>query len=133
MGKISIEKMEFYAYHGHYEEEQVIGNRFLVDIHLEADCSEPAETDNLKDAVDYQKVYLLIKLEMGKKSHLLEHICKRILNAIFEEFETIDSAQVKVRKMNPAMGGRMDNVSVTLEMEREFLTDEFINSLSEEE
>lgn len=118
MGLITIEKMEFYAYHGHYEEEQIIGNRFIVDITLESDCSLPAKSDNLTDAVDYQKVYLLIKNEMEKKSHLLENICKRILDVIFLEFSDIYKADVIVRKMNPAMGGRMENVSVSLKRER---------------
>jgi len=31
MGRITIEEMEFYAFHGHYQEEQIVGNRFLVD------------------------------------------------------------------------------------------------------
>jgi hypothetical protein len=34
MGIIEIEEMEFYAYHGHYEEERVVGNRFLLDLKL---------------------------------------------------------------------------------------------------
>ena len=118
MGVISIENMEFYAYHGHYEEEQVIGSRFLVDIIIDADCSKAAQSDNLKDAVDYQKVYMLIKKEMEKKSHLLENICKRILDVVFSEFNDISSASVKVRKMNPSMGGRMDNVNVCLTRNR---------------
>jgi len=114
MGFIQIEKMEFYAYHGHYEEEQLIGGHFLVDIKLETDCTKSAETDNLKDALDYQKVYQTIKDEMVIKSHLLENICKRILDKLFLEFSELENAEVKIRKLNPSMGGKMDNVSVTL-------------------
>ena len=36
MGKIIIEEMEFYAFHGHYQEEQIVGNRFLVDLEMDA-------------------------------------------------------------------------------------------------
>ena len=114
MGIIQIEKMEFYAYHGHFEEEQVIGSHFLVDINLETDCSKAAISDNLKDALDYQKVYRLIKNEMNVKSHLLEHICKRILDSLFTEFDILDKATIKIRKLNPSMGGKMDNVSLTM-------------------
>ncbi len=114
MGIIQIEKMEFYAYHGHFEEEQVIGSHFLVDVSLETDCSKAAQSDNLKDALDYQKVYRLIKSEMNVKSHLLEHICKRILDRLFNEFDILDIATIKIRKLNPSMGGKMDNVSLTM-------------------
>jgi dihydroneopterin aldolase len=35
MGKILLEGMEFFAYHGHYEEEQIIGTKFIVDIEID--------------------------------------------------------------------------------------------------
>ena len=33
MGIIEIEGMQFYAFHGHYKEEQIVGSRFLVDLY----------------------------------------------------------------------------------------------------
>jgi 7,8-dihydroneopterin aldolase/epimerase/oxygenase len=114
MGQIHLEDMEFYAFHGHFKEERIVGNKFLVDLILETDMTVPGETDNLNDAVNYQSVYKLVKREMGKKSHLLEHIAKRILDAICNELPGITNATVKIRKMNPSMGGKMRAVSVTL-------------------
>lgn len=106
--------MEFYAYHGHYKEEQIVGNKFLVDLLIETDMSKPARSDDLKDAINYQKAYKLVKEEMSKKSHLLEHIGRRILDILFREFNGIKRITVKVAKMNPPIGGKMDSVSVTL-------------------
>ena len=114
MGLIEIEKMEFYAYHGHFKEEQIVGNRFLVDLKMEVDTLPASKSDNLEDAVNYQVAYLLIKEEMTKKSHLLEHIAGRILDRLYEELDGITHASVKVRKMNPPMGGQMRSVSVTM-------------------
>ena len=51
MGLIKIENMEFYAFHGHYKEEQIVGNRFLVDLEMECDMALPAQSDQLDDAV----------------------------------------------------------------------------------
>jgi len=114
MGIIRIEDMEFYAFHGHFKEERIVGNRFLVDLTIETDMRIPAESDNLKDAVNYQRVYEIVKLQMEKKSHLLEHIAGRILDAIYAEVEGIKKATVKVSKMNPPMGGKIWSVSVVL-------------------
>jgi dihydroneopterin aldolase len=114
MGQIHLEDMEFYAFHGHYKEEQIVGNKFLVDLLLETDMAVPGETDNLSDAVNYQAAYKLVKREMEKKSHLLEHIAKRILDAICTELPGVTKATIKIRKMNPPMGGKMRAVSVTL-------------------
>jgi 7,8-dihydroneopterin aldolase/epimerase/oxygenase len=114
MGQIHLEDMEFYAFHGHFKEERIVGNKFLVDLILETDMTVPGETDNLNDAVNYQSVYKIVKREMGKKSHLLENIAKRILDAICDELPSVSKATVKIRKMNPPMGGKMRAVSVTL-------------------
>ena len=115
MGLIQIENMEFYAFHGHFKEEQIVGNKFLVDLTIETDLKRPSETDNLKDAVNYQQAYQIVKKQMEKKSYLLENIAGRILNAIHTEMSGIIKVTVKVAKMNPAMGGKIGSVSVIME------------------
>lgn len=120
MGKIIIEEMEFYAFHGHYQEEQIVGNRFLVDLELETDLEAAAASDRLEDAVNYQMAYQLIKNEMRrKKSNLLENIGKRILDALFTEMNGIRKATIRVRKMHPPMGGPIRSVGVTMSRDHE--------------
>jgi dihydroneopterin aldolase len=114
MGIIQLENMEFYANHGCYKEEQIVGNQFLVDLTLETNCDIPRQTDNIEDALNYLKVYEFIKEEMDEKSHLLEHVAGRILDRLYKEFDQIDKATIKVRKMNPPLGGKLESVSVTL-------------------
>lgn len=120
MGKIIIEEMEFYAFHGHYREEQIVGNRFLVDLEIETDLKIPADSDRLEDAVNYQLAYQLIRKEMRrKKSNLLENIGKRILDALFAEMEGIGKVTIRIRKMHPPMGGPIRSVGVTMSRSRE--------------
>ncbi|HBH84429.1 MAG: dihydroneopterin aldolase [Bacteroidetes bacterium GWE2_41_25] len=114
MGLIQIEGMEFYSFHGHFKEERIVGNKFIVDLTIETDMKIPAESDNLKDAVNYQRAYQIVKQEMEKKSYLLEHIAGRILDALWSEMEGIKKATVKVSKMNPPMGGKIASVSVVI-------------------
>jgi dihydroneopterin aldolase len=115
MGLIHIENMEFYAFHGHFKEEQIVGNKFLVDLTIETDMEVASKSDNLKDAVNYQKAYQIVKAEMEKKSYLLENIAGRILDALYSEMTGIKKATVKVSKMNPPVGGRIGSVSVVME------------------
>lgn len=114
MGLIQIENMEFYSFHGHFKEERIVGNKFLVDLTIETDMKIPAETDNLKDAVNYQHVYEIVKQQMEMKSHLLEHIAGRILDAIYTDIEGIKKVTIKVSKLNPPMGGKIGSVSIVL-------------------
>jgi len=116
MSLISIEKMEFYAYHGCFEEEQKIGTWFNVDLSLEVDTSKAEKSDNLEDTVNYQAVYQVVKEQMMISSHLLENVGCRILNAIQENFPAVTYGWVKVKKMNPPLGGVMESVSVEIEM-----------------
>lgn len=115
MGKIVIEEMEFYAFHGHYREEQIVGNRFLVDLELEADLSAAADSDRLENAVNYQQAYQIIKKEMRrKKSNLLENIGKRILDALYEQMSGFEHATLRIRKMHPPLGGPVKSVGITM-------------------
>jgi dihydroneopterin aldolase len=115
MGLIHLEDMEFYAYHGHFKEEQIVGNQFIVNLTIQTNMDKPAESDNLKDALNYQTAYNIIEEEMKNKSHLLENIAKRILDTLYNHFDSIEKAKVKVSKMNPPMGGKMRCVSITME------------------
>ena len=113
-GLIELEEMEFYAYHGCFKEEQMVGNRFLVRVNLETDCTLAAESDNIADALNYVNIYDIVREQIMQNSHLLEHLSKRILDGIYEQFPQLLIATVKVSKMNPPMGGQMKCVSVTL-------------------
>jgi len=108
--------MEFFSYHGCFAEERVIGTRFLVNITLKVDTREAEISDHLKETVNYQTVYQVVKQEMEIKSHLLEHVGRRILNSVHEKFPDISDATVKVSKLNPALGGKMGCVSITLNL-----------------
>ena len=114
MGLIEIEGMKFYAFHGHFEAERVVGNEFEVSVKIETDCTAAAQSDKLDDALNYQKVYELIQVEMKIASHLLENVARRILNSLYSHFSTIQKASIKISKLNPPMGGEIEKVSVTL-------------------
>lgn len=112
---IEIEGMRFYAFHGHFEAEKIVGNEFLVDLKIETDCDKAAETDNLNDALNYQAVYEIVKREMAIPSSLLENLAKRILDSLYANFAVINNAKLKISKLNPPMGGEIEKVSVTLQ------------------
>jgi len=116
MAKILLENMEFYAYHGCFREEQVIGNRFLVDLEVDVDTTEAEASDRLQDTLNYQALYEEIKQAMATKSHLLEHIARRILDTLRVKFPQVKRAKLKISKMNPPMGGKMRCVSVELQL-----------------
>ncbi len=114
MGIIEIEGMKFYAFHGHFESEQIVGNEFTVDLNIETDCRIAAISDKLDDALNYQIAYEIVKKEMAQTSKLLENVANRVLDRLYGQFKGILKATIKISKMNPPMGGEIEKVSVTL-------------------
>lgn len=111
---ISIESMKFFAYHGCFSEEQVIGNEFLVDISFEVNTLEAEKSDDLTKTIDYQSVYEVIKAEMLIKSKLLENVAYRIMSSVNKNFPDIKNIKIKISKLNPPIGGKVEKVSFTL-------------------
>jgi dihydroneopterin aldolase len=114
MGKIHLEGMEFFAYHGHYKEEQIIGTKFIVDLEIVFETSLAEYSDELSDTINYQEAYLIAKKEMEINSHLIESVARRILDALVQAFPQINSVQVKISKINPPLGGKVKQVSCIL-------------------
>ncbi len=118
MGKIALEELEFFAKHGVHKEERFIGNRYRVDVEVEADLEKAAKTDNVEDTVDYGHLYKIVEAEMSKSVKLLEHLAGNILNGILEELPQVDNAKVAVYKYNAPIGGICKWSKVTLERGR---------------
>jgi len=114
MGKILIEGMEFYAYHGCTEDEKLVGIHFTVDVEISCNLDKAANSDDIKKALNYQEVYLLVKQEMEQTSNLLENVGKRIKESIIKRFSEIEDITVKVSKINPPLGGKVKKVSIIL-------------------
>jgi len=114
MAKINLQGMEFYAYHGYYEEERIIGNYYILDIELDNSSDMAERADDLGGTVNYETVYQICKFEMRKSSQLLEHVARRILDKIKDQFPVLSSVKVRITKKNPPMGGVIDAVSIEL-------------------
>ncbi len=115
MSKIFISDMEFFAFHGHYPEEKTAGNKFLVNLTMYANTRKAELSDDLDDALNYQIAYALIRdVFKNTQSNLLEKIASDILDELFREFTTLNEAKVKIKKLNPPMGGQIGAVGVEI-------------------
>jgi len=115
MGKVSLEGMEFYARHGYYEEERVIGNKYSVDVTLDVDFTEAASDDKLEGTVNYEKVYEIVQNVMNIDANLLEHLAGKMIKALKQNFPQINRVQVRISKYNPPIKGLCHKATVELE------------------
>ena len=114
MGKIILKDIKVYAFHGCMEEEELIGSDYIVNLEVETDMHQPANSDLLEDAVDYVLLNGIVKEEMLIRSRLLEHIAQRIIDRILKQFPMVKNVEVKVAKQNPPIGGDVREVCVCI-------------------
>ena len=115
MGLIALEGMQFYAYHGFYEEEQLIGSDYIVDVYLDTNFDAASYNDQLDVTINYETIYRIVKVEMQKKSKLLESIARRIIDKIIGICKTVQGIKVRVTKKNPPLGARIDRAYIEIE------------------
>lgn len=113
--RIDIEKMEFRAYHGCYDLEQQVGNRFEVDLELTAELGRVAEDDDVGQAVNYLTVYETVRETMACKQRTIERVARNIIRAVRDRFPAVVGVRCRVAKVAPPLGGKVRRVSVTLE------------------
>lgn len=118
MGKVSLQGLEFFAYHGFHDEEQKIGNKYAVDISVDTNFELAAEKDRLSQTVNYEELYKIVRKEMGVPSRLLEHIGNRIIHHVFNDFPTVEAVEISISKFNPPIGGVCERAKVTLTEKR---------------
>ena len=118
MGVIQVNNIKLYAFHGCLEEESKIGSDYRVDVAIKADLKKSAKTDELIDTVDYVHLNHIVKEEMAIRSKLLEEVAQRILNRFFKELRMIRRAKISVAKINPPIGGNVQEVVIILTKKR---------------
>lgn len=118
MGKIQVNNIKIYAFHGCLEEEAKIGSDYRVDLEIRADLTKSSVSDELVDTVDYVHLNYIVKEEMAIRSKLLEEVARRILDRILGELVMVKRATVSVAKINPPIGGNVEEVVIILSKKR---------------
>jgi len=118
MSIIRLKNIRIFTNHGCLIEEEKIGSDYLVNLMVKANLNTAASTDHLKDTVDYVHLQHIVKNEMSVRSKLLEHVGQRIIDRIFDEILLVDAAEVTISKLNPPIGGDVEEVSVTMQSHR---------------
>ena len=97
--RIGIENMQFFSKHGYYDEEQIVGAPYRVDVYITADVIEGAYKDDLSGTINYEKVFEICTAIMKVPTRLLESLAIQIADAVLLLSEKIAEVTVKVSKL----------------------------------
>ncbi|MBO6918127.1 MAG: dihydroneopterin aldolase [Rhizobiaceae bacterium] len=117
--KITLKNCSFYAYHGVFEEEKKIGQRFFVDVEMDVTKSEDIADDQLENTVHYGEVFALVEDTVtNTKYDLIETLAHFIGQNIIDSFNLVQKAKITVRKPSAPIQGVLDHVEVCIETAR---------------
>lgn len=113
--KIYVHGMEFYGYHGVLREENILGQRFLVDVTLELDLQSAGRSDRLEHTINYADVYERCRMIVEERTFaLIEAVAEAIAADLLAAFPRIQRCTVKVIKPNPPIRGHYQHVAVEM-------------------
>jgi dihydroneopterin aldolase len=113
--RIYLRGLLFYGYHGVLPEENRLGQRFIVDIEMQAELGEAGRTDDLTRTVDYTRVYEDVrKIVEGPPLKLIEAVAERIAARILGGY-AVRSVRVRVRKPDVPIPAVLEFVAVEIE------------------
>jgi len=120
MDEILLDGMIFYGFHGVNQEEQSLGQRFVIDVSVAADLREAGSSDNLESTVSYSDVFKIVRsIVENQRFYLIEALGEGICSAVFERFERASAVTVTVRKPGVAIKGSiLDSAGVRIRRHR---------------
>ncbi len=114
---IQLLNLQFYAYHGVYEEEQKIGAEYEVNMSV-MHVEKKVPVLHLSETINYVSVYELIKKHMQTPRQLLETVATILAQDIFKSFAEAEELSITIVKKHPPIAAFQGSVAVTYTSKR---------------
>lgn len=117
--QITLKSLKIHGKHGYYPEERENGNHFEVDITATGHFRSSIKKDNLEETFDYQVAEKIVAdIVNGPSEKLIETLCAKIGDQLFQNFSSIESLTVSLRKMDPPIKTPADYAEITMQWSR---------------
>jgi dihydroneopterin aldolase len=116
---IFVTGLSIHARHGVLDHETEVGQRFVIDLELYTDLSEPSRSDRLGDTVSYADVVATTTAAFKNTNYkLLERAAGAVADAILSHFPRIRAVKVTVHKPHAPIAAIFDDVGIMLTRSR---------------
>ncbi len=113
--RVFLRDVPFFGRHGVFPEEQVLGQRFILDVDWWLDARPAAWADDASLTVSYQAVYDHMKAVVEDEPvHLIETLAERIATRLLDHFPAMEQVRVVVRKPGAPISGVFGDVGVEI-------------------
>ena len=116
---IFVTGLSIHARHGVMDHETEVGQRFVIDLELYTDLSEPSRSDRLGDTVSYADVVATTTAAFKNTNYkLLERAAGAVADAILSHFPRIRAVKITVHKPHAPIAAIFDDVGIMLTRSR---------------
>ena len=115
MFTICIHDLQFISFHGCFEEEKILGNKFTVNLEAETNDNK---VEYINDTVNYVDLFKIIKKYMDIPTKLLKTVMQHIVLEIFTDYPSIDRIVLSITKNHPPIKDLNGKVCVKIDMTR---------------
>ena len=113
---ILLQGLQYHAFIGVGEQEQVVGNDYVLDLRLGYPFAAAMESDVVNDTLNYADVFNVVSEVMKQPSKLLEAVAGKIVKELCARYKRLESIDLKLVKRNPPMGADCDSTGVELHL-----------------
>lgn len=118
MDQICIKRLEVFARHGVFSEENKLGQKFLISATLYCDARKAGRTDAISDSVNYAEVAKLLQQETeGHIFHLLERLAWFLAKKILLAYRMVQKVELEIEKPWAPVLLPLETVSVKISRE----------------
>ncbi|MCQ9155146.1 2-amino-4-hydroxy-6-hydroxymethyldihydropteridine diphosphokinase [Acidomonas methanolica] len=119
MTSIDVTGLTVFARHGVHPEESRLGQRFVLDLHVEADLAAAIAADDYAQAVCYGALCeMVVEIVSTERFRLIETLAAHVAEAALERFAPVSHVRVTVHKPAAPIALPTGNVSVTVTRDR---------------
>jgi dihydroneopterin aldolase len=116
---IEITGLQTYAYHGLFDEEQRLGQKFSFDIAASIAVIGSHNADDLAGSVRYDAVAdFAAELSTARKFRTLEALGEAMALGLLEAFPALENVSIGVRKSSPPIAHHLESAGVRISISR---------------
>jgi len=127
--RIHLRDMIFYGRHGAHPEEQVLGQKFVVNVDLHADLRTVGQSDNLEDTIDYAMAWSVVRSVVETPSSssgsgpsprtTIERVAEECSEKLLEKFSAVERVDVRIEKPHVAVEGVLGSLGISISRGRD--------------
>jgi dihydroneopterin aldolase len=119
MDRIILRDLAFFAYHGVYQEEANLGQRFYFDLDCFLDLRPAGETDDEHQTVRYDHIAKRVEtIVTEQRFNLIEALAEAVAKDLLTNMDKLQSVRLKVRKPEAPIPAIVKDIAVEITRSR---------------